>query len=132
MSCRHGPHQGAQKSTSTGTWAEASTTSVMKLPAVTVRVVASWLKVDLDKDNRIYSVENTTVPAALLDRVEQSQTKAKIDAKTAIDGFLSTMVDHYELIDKGYQVAVRKVQFSPIVGPPPTKWFTWRQKKDPR
>jgi Zn-dependent metalloprotease len=48
-------------------------------------VSGAWLKIDLDKDNRIYSVENTTVPATLLDRVEQSQTKAKIDAKTAIE-----------------------------------------------
>src|SRR5262245_49387007 len=48
-------------------------------------VSGAWLKVDLDSDNRIYSVENTTVPATLLDKVEQSQTKAKIDAKTAVE-----------------------------------------------
>jgi Zn-dependent metalloprotease len=47
-------------------------------------VSGAWLKVDLDKDNRIYSVENSTVPAALLDKLEHSQTKAKIDARTAV------------------------------------------------
>src|SRR4029079_6091207 len=30
VSCLQGPHQGAQKSTSTGTWREASMTSAMK------------------------------------------------------------------------------------------------------
>jgi hypothetical protein len=37
----HGPHHGAQKSTSTGTLADVSTTSVMKVSAVTT--VVSWL-----------------------------------------------------------------------------------------
>jgi hypothetical protein len=35
MSCLHGPHQGAQKSTRTGVLADASTTSVMKVFEVT-------------------------------------------------------------------------------------------------
>ena len=47
-------------------------------------VSGAWLKVDLDKDNRIFSVENTTVPATLLDKMEQSATKAKLDAKAAV------------------------------------------------
>ena len=34
-SCLHGPHQGAQKSTTTGASKEASTTSVMKVAVVT-------------------------------------------------------------------------------------------------
>src|SRR5262245_16799697 len=54
-------------------------------------VSGAWLKVDLDKDNRVYSVENATVPAALLDQVEQSQTKAKIDAKTAIENAVAQL-----------------------------------------
>src|SRR6185295_862668 len=54
-------------------------------------VSGAWLKVDLDKDNRIYSVENTTVPATLLDKVEQSQTKAKIDARTAVERALAQL-----------------------------------------
>src|SRR5688572_22786305 len=41
MSCLQGPHHGAQKSTSTGIRAEVSTTSVMKVSAVTT--VVSWL-----------------------------------------------------------------------------------------
>ena len=41
MSCLHGPHHGAQKSTSTGVWPEASTTSVMKVAAVTVSGAAA-------------------------------------------------------------------------------------------
>ena len=47
-------------------------------------VSGAWLKIDLDKDNRIYSVENATVPAALLDKMEQSATTAKLDAKAAV------------------------------------------------
>jgi Fungalysin metallopeptidase (M36)/Fungalysin/Thermolysin Propeptide Motif len=53
-------------------------------------VSGAWLKVDLDKDNRIYSVENTTVPAALLDKMEESATTARLDAKAAIQ----RAVDH--------------------------------------
>src|SRR4029453_2133261 len=52
-------------------------------------VSGAWLKVDLDKDNRIYSVENTTVPTALLDKMEQSATRAKLDAKAAIQRALT-------------------------------------------
>jgi hypothetical protein len=44
--------------------------------------------------------------------------------KTAIDGFLASMIGNYEIVDKGYQVAIRKVAFSPIADPPPTKWPT--------
>jgi hypothetical protein len=47
-------------------------------------VSGAWLKVDLDKDNRVYSVENSTVPSALLDKLERPQGKVKIDAETAI------------------------------------------------
>ena len=53
-------------------------------------VSGAWLKIDLDKDNRIYSVENATVPATLLDKMEESATTAKIDAKAAIQ----RAVDH--------------------------------------
>ena len=35
------------------------------------------------------------------------------------------MIGNYEIVDKGYQVAIRKVAFSPIAGPPPTKWPDW-------
>jgi Zn-dependent metalloprotease len=45
-------------------------------------VSGAWVKVDLDKDRRIYSVENTTVPSTLLDKMDPA--KARIDARVAI------------------------------------------------
>ncbi len=53
-------------------------------------VSGAWLKIDLDKDNRIYSVENATVPSALLDKMESPATKGRIDAATAVQ----RAVDH--------------------------------------
>ena len=47
-------------------------------------VSGAWLKVDLDKDNRIYSVENSTVPSSLLDKLERPSGKVKITAEAAI------------------------------------------------
>jgi Fungalysin metallopeptidase (M36)/Fungalysin/Thermolysin Propeptide Motif len=47
-------------------------------------VSGAWLKVDLDKANRIYSVENSTVPSSLLEKLERPAGKVRIDAETAI------------------------------------------------
>jgi hypothetical protein len=47
-------------------------------------VSGAWLKVDLDGENRIYSVENSTVPSVLLEKVERLTSKTRIDAATAI------------------------------------------------
>lgn len=47
-------------------------------------VSGAWLKVDLDEGNRVYSVENTTVPSALLAKLERPGAKAATDADTAI------------------------------------------------
>jgi fungalysin metallopeptidase (M36)/fungalysin/thermolysin propeptide len=52
-------------------------------------VSGAWLKVDLDADNRIYSVENATVPSALLEKLDRAATRATIDATTAISRALA-------------------------------------------
>ena len=47
-------------------------------------VSGAWLKVDLDPDNRIYSVENTTVPSALLEKLDRAAGRARLTAEAAI------------------------------------------------
>ena len=47
-------------------------------------ITGAWLKVDLDKRNRIYSVENGCLPAKILERTAAPKTAAFMDADTAV------------------------------------------------
>lgn len=47
-------------------------------------VTGAWLKIDLDKQNRIYSVENGCVPSKVIERAETAKSAAMMDEEAAI------------------------------------------------
>ena len=100
-------------------------------------ISGAWVRIDIDKDGKVYNIQNDLVPKPVMERTRKSEEKRKTTAAeakelSAEDAKQQAIAATESAIDSSNEILVNELVYFPYNGVPTSAWKVIVKTSRPR